>query len=91
MQAEEDYVVGERAARETGAGATRNERRAGGGKNAHDLDGLLSSSGKNRQAWLATISRQSIGVVDEQLRRTQKDKPLPNDACQVACQFFSHA
>jgi hypothetical protein len=67
VESDDDDVVGQRAARQTGARPTRNEGEIGFGEGFYDGNRLVARSGKDSELRLASISGESVGIVDQQL------------------------
>jgi hypothetical protein len=89
MQSQQYDIVRERTARETCPGAAGDKGCSGGGKQTDDLDCLLPRSWEHSEARLPTVSGEAVRIVDEELARASKDKPLADDADEVICQSLS--
>ena len=85
MEPDDDDVVGERAAGETGTGSPWNEWQPFFSQKAHHRDRLLAVAWENRETRLATIAGKPIGVVNQQLALTAEDVPLAHDFGQTLC------
>ena len=83
MEADDDDVVGERTAGQTGAGAARNERQSLLGKKSNDGDGLFARAREHCQSRLPAVARQAVGVVDQQLTLTAQYVGLTYDLGQA--------
>src|SRR5437868_14910991 len=79
MEADDDDVVGERTAGQTGAGAARNERQSLLGKKSNHGDGLFARARENLQPRLTAVAPPAAGVVDEQLTLSAQYGALNHD------------
>ncbi len=83
VEPDDDDVVGERSAGQSGAGASRDEWESFIGQQSHDCDGLFTRPRKNSEPGLAPVAGQSIGVVDQQLARPTQHVALAHDFGQL--------
>src|SRR4051812_34419202 len=79
MDTDDDDVVGESAAGETGASAPGDEWHTFIREQPNHSDRFVSRAGKNRELWLSSVTRQAVGVINEQLALPKKDMPTADD------------
>ena len=73
MEADDHDIIRERASRESRPCAPRHKWQMTLGEKPHDCYCLVARAGKNREAWLAAIARQTVGIIDQKLARPLQD------------------